>query len=158
MHCAIICACAATLKPFVQRYLVPLLTGHSSSRGTKFVGDIVGGSGSDGRSPLHHKRTRLLTPKPSPFRWRKPDTLVSEEVVLGKLSAKDTLRNSWYKSGHGNWTANCEAEPRSTSKESILQQRGDFSSQAERGSNDVQVVTTMEISYGEAEQLANTVP
>lgn len=146
MHCAIICASVATLKPFIQRYFTRLLSSHHQSNNAGiFITAVVGGTASNGRLSLQ-KRTVLSAHKLR----AKSNTYVNvteDEVALGDtpMKAGDLMRNSWFKSSHGSTTANCMG-PRSSSEESTLAQQRE----GQRRSNDVQVVTTMEVSYGDA--------
>jgi hypothetical protein len=146
MHCAIICACAATLKPFFQRYFSSLISSNQHSKSNKYVAS----TSYSGRPSLSKKKISLSTGNPISFSQSKSNGDANEDIELGrwqKLAVDNSICQPWY-GGHGSSTVTDCKGPSSESQEVIFQP-DDVSLQAEISRSYVQIATVVEVSYGE---------
>lgn len=118
MHSAIICACAATLKPFIQRYFGPIFTSTHDSTPSNYV-QATDYSGQQTRDA---KATQLSTSTTNSYSHSSSDGNAHDDVEIGpfrELAASSSAFGSGY-GDHGSSTTNVCKGPTLDSYEVVL--------------------------------------
>jgi hypothetical protein len=146
MHCAIICACMATLKPFMQRYFGSLIGTTQRNKSNKYIAS----TNYAGRPSLSRKKTSRSTRKTVNFSQSESDGGTNEDTEMGRWQTsvmKNTMCESLY-GGHRSLTLTDCKGPSLESQELIFQP-DDVFLQADTSRRCVRVATEVEVSYGE---------